>query len=195
MNALPSRFVLRSVWGASRRGVYVVADGRDLLRDQPFSVTDLRRGIRRAGRLAWTVPILAEEFVRSEDGQFRLPAEYKCHTFGDTVAAVEMIERAGAKEARHRYYTSDWRAFSDPMNTILPPLELRDPPEHLQEMLGLAARLGAAIGTYMRIDFFATDRGVVFNEFASTPANGHAFTPFCDDLFGGLWEARCPHAT
>ncbi len=195
LSALPSHFVIRPVWGTSRQSVYVVAEGRDLLRAEPFSAAVLRRSILRSGWLAWTLPILAEEFVRSEDGQYRLPVEYKCHTFGDTVAAVEMIERTGANTARHRYYAADWRPMPDPMNTILPQAALAAPPRCLDEMLDLAGRLGGAIGTYVRVDCFATDRGCVFNEFASTPANGRGFTAFCDDLFGGLWEEKVGNAT
>lgn len=195
LGALPSHFAIRPVWGTSRQCVYVVAEGRDLLRGEPFSAAVLWRSILRSGRLAWTLPILAEEFVTSEDGRYRLPVEYKCHTFGDTVAAVEMIERTGASTARHRYYASDWQAMPDPMNTILPQAGLTDPPRCLDEMIDLARRLGSAVGTYVRVDFFATDRGCVFNEFASTPANGRGFTAFCDDLFGGLWEEKFPRAT
>jgi TupA-like ATPgrasp len=195
VRTLPSHFVIRPILGTSRQGVYVVANGRDLLRGAPFSAAALRRGIFRAGRLAWTLPILAEEFVRSADGAYRLPTEYKCHTFGDTVAAVQMLERSGARTARDRFYTCDWRAFPDRMNTALPEAELADPPRCLDDMLRLATRLGTAIGTYMRIDFFAGPDGCVFNEFASTPANGHGFTGFCDDLFGALWSEKFPSAT
>lgn len=195
LRTLPTHFVVRPVLGASRQSVYVVADGRDLLRGEPFSAATLRRSILRAGKLAWTRPILAEEFVRSVDDQYRLPIEYKCHTFGDTVAAVQVLERSGVKTARDRFYTADWRAFRDPMNTQLPQAGFSDPPRCLDEMLDLAARLGTAVGTYVRIDFFETGRGCVFNEFSSTPWSGAGFTTFCDDLFGGLWAQKFPSAT
>jgi hypothetical protein len=39
-------------------------------------------------------------------------------------------------------------------------------------MLEPAARLGAAIGPYMRVDFFASDVGCVFNEFDRTVRQG-----------------------
>jgi TupA-like ATPgrasp len=195
LRTLPTHFVIRPLFGSSRKGVYVVADGRDLLRGEPFSAATLRRSILRTGTFAWTRPILAEEFVRSEDGQYRLPVEYKCHTFGDTVAAVQVIERSGVKTGRHRFYTADWRAFRDPMSTRLPQADFSDPPRCLGEMLDLAARLGTAVGTYLRIDFFATSRGCVFNEFSSTPFRGEGFTAFCDDLFGRLWAEKFPSAT
>jgi hypothetical protein len=195
LHALPSHFVLRPVWGASRRGVFVVADGRDLLREEPFSIASLYRNVLRAGRMAWARPILAEEFVRSPDGQYRLPVEYKCHTFAGTVGAVEVIERTNTTRARMRYYTPEWNVFPDPMNTFLPEAEPTPPPRGLADMLDMASRLGRALGTYMRIDFFATDRGCVFNEFASTPHQGGFFTAYSDRLFGDLWADNAPSAS
>lgn len=195
--SLPRHFVLRPVWGSGRRGVYVVTDGRDLLRDQAASPAELGARLLRSSPRSWTAPVLLEEFVRTEEGHYRLPLEYKCYTFGDTVAAVEMIERSSiyAGGARHRYYTPDWKPFADPVNLGLPPLPHADPPRCLDQMLRNAVRLGAAFGTFVRVDFFSTDRGCVFNEFSSTPGKGTAYTPYGDELLGALWTAKYPHAT
>ena len=59
-------------------------------------------------------------------------------------------------------------------------------------MLELARRMGATLATYMRIDFFVTDRGCVFNEFSSVPARGRYYTPYSDRVFGALWAERIP---
>jgi hypothetical protein len=195
LGALPSHFVIRPMWGSRRRGVFVVAEGRDLLRGEPFSAAVLRRSILRSGLLTKALPVMAEEFIRSEDPRYQLPIEYKCHTFGDTVAAVEVIERETTTKARRRFYTAEWQPIADQMHTYLPQSEPRDPPRCLDEMLCLAVRLGAVLGTYMRVDFFATPHGCVFNEFSSTPADGDNFTPFCDDLVGGYWDEKVPNAT
>jgi hypothetical protein len=195
LRALPSHFVIRPIWGSRRRGIYVVAEGHDLLLGEPFSAAVLRRSILRSGMLTRILPVMAEEFVPSEDPRYQLPIEYKCHTFGDTVAAVEVIERETTKKARRLFYTTDWQPIADRMHIFLPPSEPRDPPRCLDEMLRLATRLGTALGTYMRVDFFATPRGCVFNEFSSTPADGDNFTAYCDDIFGGYWEEKFPHAT
>jgi hypothetical protein len=111
--------------------------------------------------------------------------------FRDTV----IVERETTKKARRLFYTTDWQPIADRMHIFLPPSEPRDPPRCLDEMLRLATRLGTALGTYMRVDFFATPRGCVFNEFSSTPADGDNFTAYCDDIFGGYWEEKFPHAT
>jgi hypothetical protein len=196
LESLPSHFVIRPVWGTSRRGVYVVADGRELLRDESAATPQLRERLRRSRRAAGTDPWLVEEFVRSEDGCHRLPTEYKCHTFGDTVAAIQVIERTGIlpSQARHRYYTPAWEPFADRMDTALAVAEPIAPPRCLDEMLHHAVTLGTALGTYMRIDFFATDAGCVLNEFSSTPGSGTHYTQYCDDFFGAFWAEKLPDA-
>jgi hypothetical protein len=192
--ALPSHFVIRPTWGAHRKGVHVVADGRELLSGAPFSAAAVRRYILRSGPLTRTMPVLAEEFVRS-DARWVLPLEVKFHTFGDAVAAIEVTERANVRTALRRYYTPDWQPIADQINRSIPQGPPRDPPACLDEMSGLARRIGTALGTYMRIDFFVTAAGPVFNEFASTPANGEHFTPFADEMLGGWWARVIPDAT
>jgi hypothetical protein len=194
LRTLPSHFVLKPVWGAGKVGVYVVANGRDVVHDQPVSPSILRRGVLKVSRYAWTRAVLAEEFVRSTDPRYPVPVEYKCHTFGDTVGAVENIVRPPSARAQTRFYTADWEPIADRMNTYLDPGEVSPRPPFLTEMVELARRLGTVLGTYMRIDFFGGPGGFVFNEFSSTPANGGGCTPHCDRLFGDLWAEKFPSA-
>ena len=188
---LPSHFAVRPVWGSAQSGVFVVAEGEDLLRHEPASPAQLRE------RIEWRrgVPILVEEFVRSELGPHALPVEYKCHTFGDAVAAVHVIERAGFKQGRHRFYTADWEPFEDPMPVDSQQAALRPPPPYLDRMLDLARTLGVAVETYMRVDFLGSPDGFRFNEFSSAPYEGLYNTPYCDARFGALWADRFPDAT
>lgn len=192
---LPDAFVVRPLFGTTRRGVYVVAHGRELLRKAAAAAPALRRRILASSTMPWTAPTLVEEFVKTEDGRYELPVEYKCYTFGDVVAAIEVIERrdAYAGGAKHRYYTAAWEPFADAMNVVLPQAAPRDPPRCLDEMLRIAPRLGAALGTFMRIDFFSTPEGCVFNEFSSTPHEG--YTPYADELLGALWDEKFPERT
>jgi TupA-like ATPgrasp len=192
LESLPGRFVVRPVFGAGRRGVLVVAEGRELLRQEPATARDLNRKLSRLRRLPRQVSILIEELVRAEDGSDRLPTELKCHTFGDAVAAVEVLERTGVKADSCRFYTPAWEPFADPMHTGIPIGEPRVPPEGLDRMLALAANLGAEVDTYIRIDFFAGVGDCVFNEFSTVPWGGRGFTPHCNELFGALWEKKFP---
>lgn len=190
---LPRQFVIRPVRGTGRRGVHVVSDGRELLRDQPASIDALRARLRRPFFEAWTVPVLAEEFVRNEAGQHRLPLEYKCHSFAGTIAAVQVMERLGPALARHRYYTTGFEPLPDDLDAAFPPLAPQRPPAFLPEMLRQAETLGAALGVYMRIDFFASDHGCVFNEFSSVPRV--VPSPRHDAHLGALWAEKLGAAT
>jgi TupA-like ATPgrasp len=192
--SLPEHFVIRPTRGANRDNVRVVTQGRELLLRESATTAELRTRYSFARRVLTPVPLVIEEFVRSEDGSRRLPPELKCHVFGGAVAAVELVERVVSVAHSRRYYTPSWETFPDPMNTNMPISEIRSRPEGLEPMVELAARIGAELGTYMRIDFFATDRGCVFNEFSTLPVLGQGFTPYCDELFGALWEEHCPGA-
>jgi hypothetical protein len=183
--ALPDRFVLRPARGSARRGAIVVAGGRDLLDGGArFDRATLVRRHR--------VPVLLEEFVTSEDGDHRLPVEYKVHTFGDTVGGIVVITLDEDGAERLRFYRPDWTPFDAPMNTSLPEDAERPAPRCLPEILRGATTIGTALGTYARVDFFATARGAVFNEISSVPNLGRGFTPYCDELFGRLWAERLP---
>jgi hypothetical protein len=192
--SLPRDFVIRPVLGAAQRGVLVVADGWDLMRNRAAPLAELRR------RRPWPRPLgrrprfLIEELVEPEDGSRSLPLEYKCHTFGDTVAAIQVIARTGPAAGRHRLYTPEWTPFPEPLRRGEED-DLRAPPRCLPQILELAARLGVAFGTYAWIDFFATDRGCLFNEFSSMPTLGSKVTPYADEWFGALWAEKLPHAT
>jgi hypothetical protein len=192
VRALPPAFVIRPLWGTSRHGVYVVVGARP-----PAWRAVLGHGAasehpaRRETRLE--LADLAEEFVRSED------ASTGCRSSTSATPSATRSRRCRcwsgrAPTGRGTASHAHWRAFADPMNASCRRRAARSA-RLSGEMLALAARLGAPVGTYMRVDFFATDRGCVFNEFASTPANGDGFTPFCDDLFGALWDAKFPRAT
>ena len=191
---------MRTVRGAARRGVQVVSDGRELLRQESATESELGtplsrlRRLRYPNRLSYPTAILIEEFVREDDGAYRLPLEYKCHVFGETVAAISVTERTGMTTGKLRFYTPGWEPWPDPMNVELPQAEIRDPPGCLEEMLRQASTLGTQLQTYMRIDFFATDRGSVFNEFSSLPSAGLGWTPYCNEVFGALWAERFPDA-
>jgi hypothetical protein len=194
LEGLPRDFVIRPTRGASRRGVYVIDDGHEILRCRPAPPAAIRHWIRHPRALPWLLPILIEERIRPPDHSHRLPTEFKCHTFAGTVAAVQMVERHDIHKdgVRQRCYTPGWEPFADPISTVVPLADVIAPPPGLEQIVRHAETLGAALGTYMRIDFFLGAQGWVFNEFSSMPVNGHRSTPYGDAFFGALWAERCP---
>jgi TupA-like ATPgrasp len=191
LDSLPSRFVIRPVFGTMRRGVAVVVDGRELLYGGRASQSGLRERLPRTPFLRRSAPILIEEFIGTPTSGDALPLECKCHTFGGHVEAVELLERTAAFESKHRYYTPTWEPIPDPIDTYLPEDEhVREPPGCLERMLDLAVALGAELGTYVRIDFFVAEGDCVFNEFSSVPLMGRKYTPYCDRVWGRVWAER-----
>jgi hypothetical protein len=195
LESLPDHYVVRPYWGAGRRGVLAMSAGRELLSGEPVGRKQLHKALSRRRRAVRWMPILIEEFVKAEDGSHQFPVELKCHTFGDTVAAIEVLERTGVRAHSRRCYTPEWEPFDDPLHGSLPQAAVRGPPRGLDQMVSLAARIGASVGTYIRVDFFAGERTCVFNEISATPQGGRGYTPFCEKFFGELWERRFANAT
>lgn len=108
INALPDHFVIRPIWGAARRGIYVFAQDRNLLDMTPFTKASLKQHVvRTAGRFV-RFPTLVEEFVKTESGRYEVPIDYKFFMFGSTVGAIEVLQRSGRGHALHCFYTVDW---------------------------------------------------------------------------------------
>ncbi len=194
-DSLPGHFVIRPTWGTGRGGVHVMADGRDLLHERAYTPEQLVAEVRREQGRVSRYPILVEEFVETEAGDQVLPLEFKCYTFGATIAAIQVIQRNG-RQAWTWFYTPAWEPFDDPMTTKVPqgPGSI-DPPRCLDEIVANAKALGTAYGTFVRVDFFATERGCVFGEFSGSPAAGQQFTDFADRYFGELWDEVFPDRT
>jgi hypothetical protein len=186
--SLPEYYVIKPNLGFSRNNIYVMAKGTDLLRKASFSEQQLTESLRQVTRGILGVPVLVEEFVKTASGKYELPTEYKCHVFGATVGAIEVIRRVDNGRARHRYYTARWESFEDPMDVDLPLDDYTDAPRCLNKMLAFASTLGQAYGTYVRVDFYASENGCVFGEFSSTPARGRGPTSYADRYFDTLWQ-------
>ena len=80
------------------------------------------------------------------------------------------------RSARCSHYFPDWPPITDRVNAEREPLGIRDRPEGLDEMLAIARRLGAACGTFMRVDLYDTASGRYFGEFSSAPHWGGLFS-------------------
>jgi hypothetical protein len=192
---LPPHYVVRSVYGTSTKGTYAMAEGIELFSGKATSSADLRAHLIATRGFVSRVPLLIEEFLRGEDGEYRLPVDYKCHMFGDVVGVIERVERLGRKteDVRLSYYTADWEPMPHPIRTDRwgrsDPVP---PPRCLGEIVAAARRLGVAYGTFVRVDLYATDRGCVFGEFTPTPTAGNGYTAFADEYLGALWRSAFP---
>jgi hypothetical protein len=192
IDALPDCYVIRPVVGASSRRVFAVTDGHELMSDTRLNKSDLRDQLRGEFGEVTTEPVLVEEFVHSPGRSGALPREYKLHVFGDRIAAIEAQHRAGRKPKMQRQFDADWNPLPEPIHTRVPSGGAFDPPRSLDEMIRCVRRLGVALGTYVRVDYYDTDQGPVFSEFSSTPGSGTQHTRFGDDYMGRFWSEVYP---
>jgi len=194
LRQLPEHFVLRPVWGSRGIGTHVITRGRDLLQERSYTDAELRAALRREHGAIARVPILAEEFMTTEEGDYRQGVEYKFYAFGDRVAAILQVEHRG-RTILQRHYRADWTPFDDPMSTMRDLADPRPRPSRLDDLLDIARRLGGSYGTFVRVDLYLTAKGCYFGEFSSVPYEGHGFTPWADEYFGRFWDETCPDRT
>ena len=113
---LPPQYAIRPAFAGGRDGTFVIVDGLDLLEGVRHTPSSLTREMRRTHRWRRLRPTLVEAFVPTESGAFELPIEYKCYMFGETIGAIEIVNR-NETETTQVFYTADWIRMTDRMMT------------------------------------------------------------------------------
>ena len=192
IDSIPDHYVIQPIFGDTCNGVYLVADGHDYMTGEHFDKCQMKdRLISEFGELA-EFPVMVEEFVRSEKGEYRIPKEYRFHMFGDRVAILTVRERSSRTKTTAHHFDPDWQPFPEAIIDSVPPGGSFVPPGCFDEMVACAKRLGTAFDTYVRIDFYASPNGPVFGEFSSVPGSGVGFTSYADQYLGRVWDEVFP---
>ena len=138
--------------------------------------------------------ILIEEFLRDYDPHFNIPRDFKVYVAGGHAWIIQVIDRNPPKELRnHSFYTRDWLKIDEPFQTTYRRGPAIARPALLPELLEAAERIARDIGAFFRLDFYLTNRGVVFGEFTADPFAGKNFTPFGEEYLWSLMD-RFPDA-
>lgn len=189
LDRLPENYVIKPNFASRRRGVYLMAGGKNLIDGRSYRGEQLRKDLKLTTVKVWNRPILVEEFVTDERGEHTRANQYSCHVFGERIGAIEVIQWALERlESRCSLYSTNWDLLQNQTLTIVPPADHVPPPNCLDEMLVLARRLGKAYDTYVRIDFYSSEKGCVFGEFSSTPRWGEGYVDYVNEYFGALWQ-------
>lgn len=189
-DSLPREFVIRPTFGHSCNMVFLMKNGVNLLDKRAYSQEDLVVFLKKALRENKRLEFLIEEFVRTEQGECAIPNDFKFLMFNGEIASIVVINRLGAKEGYQDFYDENWNKM-DPLTVIYPSEGYREPPACLNEMIAAARKLSKAYGIFVRVDFYATDKGAVFGEFTPTPSRGHGFTPYGEELLTYYWDTYC----
>lgn len=189
-DTLPEQYVIRPTIGHSANLVFLMDRSVNLMDKRTYAREEITETLTKALAQNPHLEFLVEEFVRCEKGKYVIPDDYKVYVFGGQVACIQVINRLGKKEGFTSFYSENWEMLEN-MNTLYPASAYQHPPECLQEIITHARELGRSYGIFVRIDFYATDKGAVFGEFTPTPGMGKGFTPFADRMFIDYWDRFC----
>jgi hypothetical protein len=187
---LPPQYVLKPTIGHSSKNVFLIESGFNLMDRVFYTSKELIEIMAKAIHQNPYVEFIIEEFVRNEAGHYVIPINYKFHTFNGVIAGINVINMTGPTDGFGRAYDEHWNLIADIGNDFQK-CPYQNPPGCLDEMITHVKRLSEAYEIYVRIDFYATDKGAVFGEFSPTPSLGKYFTKKADKQFIKYWDKYC----
>jgi hypothetical protein len=191
INELPEHVVIKPAWGFGGKGTYLLSGSMELVSGQHWQRSELLRQLVRDHGVIQRFPYLAEEMMTTEDGDHRQGVEYSFFMFAGHLGAIMRLQRFRSSLAHYSLYTPDWTPLTTPYFYTLEPGPPQPPPASLDAMCRVARTLGQAVGTFMRVDLYSTQKGVVFGEFASTPRTG-SVSAFGNSFMGRIWQEQIP---
>ncbi|MEO3406448.1 ATP-grasp fold amidoligase family protein [Mucilaginibacter sp. CAU 1740] len=187
---LPKQFVIKPTIGHSCNNVYLMDDGYNHMDKQIYKIEDLRGVMTSVLQQSHQNEFIIEEFLRSEDGIYRIPLDYKVHTFNGEIACIEVIDRKAPSVGHVNVFDDKWNAVENIGKKFIQGDNLT-PPHCLDEIISQCRALSKVYKIYVRIDFFATDKGAVFGEFTPTPGIGVGFTRKANYMLNRYWDTYC----
>ena len=187
MNDLPKQFVIRPTIGHSCNHVFLINDEVNLMDRQVYSKEALLRILAAEIKKNAYLEFLIEEFLKTEQEEYKIPIDYKFFMFGEEVATILVVNRLMPPVGLNSFYDINWKRIKT-INNTFPNDSDQKPPDCLNEMIECSRKLGKAYETFVRIDFYATDKGAIFGEFTPTPGLGKNFTKYGNKLLGDYWN-------
>lgn len=156
-------------------------NGLNLFDNQTYTRQDIQAELAKALYESTDLEFLIEEFVKTENSEYHIPSDYKFYVFNGEIACIHLINRLSPKTGCQGFYTENWELMST-VNDKYEDVPYQEPPSCLKEMVQHAKQFSKAYQIFVRVDFYATDKGAVFGEFSPTPHLGENFTPYGEKL-------------
>lgn len=203
LGSLPDEFVIKSIGGASSRGVFPLRrlDGeyRLISTGDVITLEEIRARLRAEMELDTTrpsydwirPPFYAEEFIKDLSDGSEIPVDVKVYTFYGRVGQVLLrrVARHGERSGiGYRYLGADGNDLGDVSIS-----RKTDPtvpvPDRFGEIIAAAERISRATGlAFVRVDLYQTRNGVVFGELTPCPGEPQHYTDDHDLVLGRLWQ-------
>jgi len=189
--SLPAQYVIRPTIGHSCNSVFLMDNGMNLMDGQTYSNAQITKTLNKALSKNRHMQFLMEEFVRTEKSEYKIPDDYKFYMFNGKLSFVQVINRLNVKEGFTSFYDKEWNLLENINSIYKQAADLQEKPKCFDEMYDFAVNLSKSYEIFVRVDFYATDKGAVFGEFTPTPGLGAAFTSFGDKLLVDHWDKFC----
>ncbi|MEJ7682261.1 MAG: ATP-grasp fold amidoligase family protein [Segetibacter sp.] len=146
----------------------MIKNSINLMDGKKYSKEDIKVVLSKALYDDQKIEFLFEEFVRTEDGEYKIPDDYKFYMFNGQIGCIQVINRLSNTTGFTSWYDENWNLLPN-LTTNYPEGKVQPIPKCLQEMIDYAGKLSKSYEIFVRVDFYATDKGAVFGEFTPTP--------------------------
>lgn len=189
-NELPQNYVIRPTIGHSCNSVFVMKNNLNLFDKKKYTNNEIQACLSTDLYNNAQLEFLVEEFLVNEDGKYDILTDYKFYAFNGNIAAILVINRLSPKTGFQTAYTEQWVPTSE-LVTSYPKGRPQNPPACFEEMIEAVKKLSKAYEIFVRVDYYATNKGAVFGEFSPTPSLGNNSTPFARKLLKSFWAEYC----
>ncbi|MFD2514645.1 ATP-grasp fold amidoligase family protein, partial [Pontibacter locisalis] len=187
---LPDQYVIRPTIGHSCKMVFLMDKHMNHMDSCFYSDEQLKDVMQETLDKNSHQEFLIEEFLRSEKGEYKIPVDYKLSLFNGELAVIDVINRMSPKTGLSSCYDENWNMI-ECIGKQYQRSAYQAPPACLPEIINWGKKLSKAYEIFVRIDFYATDKGAVFGEFTPTPGKGNGFTPEADIMLLNYWDKFC----
>ncbi len=187
---LPQNYVIRPTNGHSLNMVFLIKNAINLMDGKKYSKEDIKEVMAKALKQNKKLEFLIEEFIRTENGEYKIPDDFKFYMFDGQIGCIQVINRLNNTTGYTSWYDENWNLLPN-LTTNYPEGKEQPIPKCLPEMIEYSRELSKSYKIFIRIDFYATDKGVVFGEFTPTPGLGLNFTHEGKKLLTDYWDKFC----
>ncbi|NDK54591.1 ATP-grasp fold amidoligase family protein [Pontibacter fetidus] len=187
---LPAQYVIRPTIGYGCNLVYLMDNHVNHMDKRRYANEEIKANMHAALQQNPNQEFLIEEFLRTEQGEYKIPVDYKIHTFNGEIAFIHLINRLSPHKGYSTFYDEHWNQLGH-IQDCYPKGTYQQAPACLPEMLEQARKLSKSYEIFVRTDFYATDKGAVFGEFTPTPAMGQTYKPQGVKILLNYWDTYC----
>ena len=176
LSFLPSSFVIKLTFQARGRGIVIIKDGIDLRTQQPFDIEKIKQYLNLhllpLGTSVTYQKVMVEELLEAEIPNTPL-LDVKLFYFFGELLFLQITDSSQRPENRvypRFHYSPKWQRL--PIHKQEAPLDQHlKKPKCFDDIVQWGNRIAKAffLETFIRLDFYPTNKGVVFCETTLTP--------------------------